>query len=103
MLTAMGQALHANEAESAGGSQLWRANLATCPTGNLEFDYDDYAPSECQSIASVTCSHCISTLLQQAQPMSFEAIKIHTEIYSLPRVAPLAWDYAPTIVSLILV
>lgn len=65
-----------------------QANITTCTTvaiSDSDFEDEDYVPSERCSVASVTYSHCMATLLQQVQPLSFEAVEIQAEVYLPPK------------------
>lgn len=71
----------------AHSSQSRQANVANVSNPDLDFEEEDYAPSDQCTTATVTHSPCFTTMLQQPQPLSFEAMDIRPDMYPLPRVA----------------
>ena len=75
-----------SEPGSVSGSQPRRVNVTTASNLDDDFEEEDYAPSDLHGTASVTCSHCFATLLQQPQPLPFEAAEIRPDVYPPPKV-----------------
>jgi len=73
-----------SEAGSSSNNAARRAILSTAVES--DFEDDDYTVPERRGIASVTYSHCCATLLQQPQPLSFEAKEIAPDVYPPPKV-----------------
>ena len=77
-----------NSAPSVAGSQQRRANVAASTAGgDSDFDDEDYAPSDRRGM--FTARHrarCHATLLQQPQPVSFDAVEVKADVYPPPKV-----------------
>lgn len=54
-------------------------------TPELNFNDEDYAPSQRRDVMTVSSSRCCATVLQQPQPLSVQLVEIKSNTYPPPK------------------